>query len=213
MTSLDFAGNLVLGRTRPHVGGRLHPGPPRRTLTSMVGRRDHAVEAFPRRRTPAEALKRWTIPTIGALTPVGLIVVNLAAFVDHHLAEFRLIITALAFVSGMMLNSWAALKIYRVARRHMPSNPLVQDRNQELVLVAGMLVVIAGALLTALFCYQGLSDERSLPNKSTFITGVVAILAPILLQGLFDRALSGDSRSRRERRGGGLPPPPPPPGS
>jgi hypothetical protein len=183
----------------------------------MLGRRDQSPETvFPRRRSAGDLLKRWTIPVIGGITPVGLIVVNIAAFIDHHLEEFRWAITILAFVSGMMLNSWAALKIYRVAKRHLPNNPLVQDRNQEVVLVVAMAIVIAASFLTALFCYMGLGNEKELPNKSTFITGVLAIITPILLQGLFDRALSseGPGRRRKGRRESPppLPPPPPPAG-
>ncbi|MFN2569788.1 MAG: hypothetical protein ABR564_09345 [Candidatus Dormibacteria bacterium] len=156
-------------------------------------------------------VKRWTIPTIGAVTPIGLIVVNIAAFIDHHLAEFRWTITVLAFVSGMMLNSWAALGIYRVARRRLPRNALVQESNQELMLVLGMGLVIISAFLSALFCYKGLNDERELPNKLTFITGVVSILTPIALQAFFRRALNrGDGGSGHHRFDVPLPPPPPP---
>lgn len=155
------------------------------------------------RRGAGQLLKRWTIPTIGAVTPIGLIVVNIAAFIDHHLAEFRWTIAVLAFVSGMMLNSWAALGIYRVAKRRLPGNPVVQESNQELVLVVGMALVIASALASALFCYMGLNDERELPNKLTFVTGVVSILTPIALQAIFRRALTPDVVAD--------PPPPPPP--
>ena len=34
-------------------------------------------------RAVAAGLRRWTIPAIGALTPVGLIVVNIAVFIVH----------------------------------------------------------------------------------------------------------------------------------
>src|SRR5215472_18812255 len=80
-------------------------------------------------------LKRWTIPIIGALTPLGLIAVNISVFVVKNLAEFRWGITILAFVSSVMLNSWAALNIYRTFQRRAPDHALVSDRNQELVLV------------------------------------------------------------------------------
>ena len=158
---------------------------------------------------PMPWLKRWTIPLIGALTPVGLIAVNISVFVVKHLAEFRWGITILAFVSGLLLNSWAALNIYRTLQRRRPDHALVSDRNQELVLVGGMLIVIIAAFLTALFCYLGLSSEADLPNGITFITGIGAVLIPIVLQAIFRRTV------RRERiRDGtatvsGLPPVPP----
>lgn len=140
-------------------------------------------------------LKRWTIPIIGAITPVGLIVVNIAAFIVNHLAEFRWTITVLAFVSSMMLNSWFALNLYRVLQRRRPDHSLVQDRNQEMVLVGGVGVVIIASFLAALFCYLGLSDPKSLPNAPTFLSGAVAIAIPIVAQGFFSRARGGARRS------------------
>lgn len=162
-----------------------------------------------RRHGPLPFLKRWTIPIVGAVTPIGLIVVNISVFIVKHLDEFRWTIAILAFISSLMLNSWAGLNIYRTLQRRRPDHPLVSERNQEVALVAGMLIVIIAAFLTALFCYMGLSSEASLPNGVTFITGVVAILVPILLQAFFRRSL----RRQRERSGTasvtGLPPSPP----
>ena len=125
------------------------------------------------------------IPIIGALTPVGLMVVNIAAFIVHHLDAFRLIITVLAFVSGLMLNSWTGLNIYRNLRRRAPGHAVVADRNQEFAIVGGMAVVIIAAALTAWFCYQGLSNEKNLPNALTFLTGAVAVAIPVGLKLLF----------------------------
>jgi hypothetical protein len=163
----------------------------------------------------AAGLRRWTIPAIGALTPIGLIVVNIAAFIVHNLAQFRLGISVLAFVSSLMLNSWTALKIYHVLRRRFPDVGPLHERNQEVVLVLGMAVIVAISFVEALFCYSGLSNERDLPNTPTFVLGIVAIAIPILLQALFARLLGdgvpdpGDS----ERVDGYPLPPPPAPGS
>jgi small-conductance mechanosensitive channel len=160
-----------------------------------------------------DLLKRWTIPIVGAVTPVGLIVVNIAAFIVKHLAEFRWTIAILAFVSSLMLNTWAGLNIYRTLQRRRPDHALVHERNQEIVLVLGMLVIIVAAFLTALFCYLGLSSEANLPNGLTFITGVVAILVPIVLQAFFRGSLRRQVRRERLKSVGGLPPTPPPPAS
>jgi uncharacterized membrane protein YidH (DUF202 family) len=163
-----------------------------------------------RRRGPGAFLKRWTIPAIGAVTPLGLIAVNISIFVAKHLSEFRWAIAILAFISSLMLNSWAGLNIYRVFAQRRPDHPLVHERNQEMVLVAGMALVIALAFLTALFCFEGLANEADLPNALTFITGVVAILVPILLQALFRRGVG--TRRRGVARGvTGVQSPPPPP--
>ena len=79
-------------------------------------------------------LKRWTIPIIGALTPVSLIVVNISAFIVNNLTQFRWTISILAFVSGLMLNSWAGLNIYRMLQQRRPDHAIVSERNQEIVL-------------------------------------------------------------------------------
>jgi hypothetical protein len=180
----------------------------RRTLPrQVVGDRPHGLLPF---------LKRWTIPIIGAITPLGLIVVNIAAFIVKHLSEFRWAITILAFVSSMMLNSWVAINLYRVVQRRRPEHTLVQDRNQEMVLVGGMGVVILFSFLAALLCYLGLRDPDSLPNAPTFISGVVAIALPIIGQALFGRerrrSLRSDAGPRVTPGPRGTPSPPAQPG-
>ena len=142
-------------------------------------------------------LKRWMIPLIGALTPTALIVVNIAVFIVKNLTEFRITISILAFVSGLMLNSWAGLNIYRMLKLRRPDHPLVYERNQEVVLVLGMAVIIIAAFLTALFCYLGLSDYNHLPNGLTFFTGVLSAAVPILLRAAFHRGVP------KGRTGGG----------
>jgi chromate transport protein ChrA len=141
-------------------------------------------------------LKRWTIPIVGAITPVGLIVVNISIFIAKHLEQFRWTIAILAFISSVMLNSWAGLNIYRLLQRRRPHHAIFQERNQEIVLVAGMALIIAAAFLTALFCYLGLASQKDLPNSVTFITGLVAIAVPMLLQVLFRRGV----RTQRPER-------------
>jgi len=167
-----------------------------------LGRRTPARQVLDDRpRGVVPFLKRWTIPVIGAITPVGLIVVNIAAFIIKHLSEFRWSITVAAFVSSMMLNSWMAVNVYRVVQRRRPEHPLVQERNQELVLVGGVAVVIIASVLAALFCYLGLNDPKNLPNALTFFSGAAAIALPIVLQGVF-------GRERRRGRGGLMTPGP-----
>ncbi len=181
-----------------------------------------------RRRTPPPApspeprhsgrVRRWLIPALGAVTPTGLIVVNIAVFIYRHLDAFRWTIAILAFVSGMMLNSWIGLKIYRVLQRRYRENFLVSEVNQDMVLIGGMAVIIGASFVTALFCYLGLSSARDLPNPMTFLTGVFAILVPLVLQFIFERVLGGGRRSGGDAErpvnpfgGSTLPPPPPPP--
>jgi hypothetical protein len=166
-------------------------------------------------RTGGSRLRRWVIPAIGALTPVGLIVVNIAVFIVHHLPAFRWTITVLAFVSGMMLNSWFGLKIYRLFKRRYQDHALSAEGNQDVVLIVGMLLIIVLSFVTAVFCYLGLNDEKNLPNSLTFITGVAAILIPLTAQALFKRALGEGDTAPAPRPVAGQPrpalPPTPPP--
>jgi hypothetical protein len=150
------------------------------------------VTAEPDRHGLGAFLKRWTIPIIGALTPTALIVVNISIFIAKNLTEFRWTISILAFVSGLMLNSWAGLNIYRMLQQRRPDHALVHERNQEVVLVIGMAVIIVAAFLTALFCYLGLSDYGKLPNALTFFTGVLSAAVPILLRAAFHRGVPRD---------------------
>ncbi|MGA8015145.1 MAG: hypothetical protein WCB85_04425 [Candidatus Dormiibacterota bacterium] len=162
-------------------------------------------------------LRRWVIPTLGAVTPVGLIVVNIAVFIVKHLVAFRWTIAILAFVSGMLLNTWIGLKIYRLIKTRFRDHFLVSEVNQDLVLIGGMSLIIAISFVTALFCYIGLSNENNLPNATTFLTGVLAILFPLGMQFIFERILgSGTPKGDAGRpvsplASQSLPPPPPPP--
>jgi hypothetical protein len=115
-------------------------------------------------------------------------------------------------VSSLMLNSWTALKICRVAKLRFPNSAGLHDRNQEVVLVVGLALIIGISFVEALFCYNGLSNEADLPNSSTFILGVVAIAIPILLQALFARILHDTNADRLDERVDGYPLPPPAPG-
>src|ERR1035437_1063924 len=168
-----------------------------------------SVTAEPERRGVGAFLKRWTIPLIGALTPTALIVVNIAVFIVKNLNEFRWTISILAFVSGLMLNSWAGLNIYRMLQQRRPDHAVVSERNQEIVLVLGMAGITIAAFLTALFCYLGLSESPQLPNGLTFFTGVLSAAVPILLRAAFQRGVPrgrGRGGSTVSTVAGGLPP-------
>jgi hypothetical protein len=167
-------------------------------------------------RPDPSGIRRWAIPVIGAITPVSLIVVNIAVFIAKHLAEFRWTIAILAFVSGMMLNSWTGLKIYHLFQRRFRQHPLASDRNEDIVLVGGVGLIIGISFVTALFCYLGLSNEANLPNPMTFFTGVFAIAVPFALQFIFSRVLGHGRKEDEVERPvnpfpSSLPPPPPPP--
>jgi hypothetical protein len=157
----------------------------------MLRRRSSSRQADDRPHGLAPFLKRWAIPIIAAITPVGLIVVNIAAFIIKHLSEFRWSITIAAFVSSMMLNSWMAVNVYRMLQRRRPDLSWVQERNQEVALIVGVALVLISSALAALFCWWGLSDANNLPNGWTFFSGAIAIALPVLLQGVFARSKRG----------------------
>jgi uncharacterized SAM-binding protein YcdF (DUF218 family) len=158
-------------------------------------------------------VRPWIIPVVGGITPVLLIVVNVAAFIVQNLGAFRWTISILAFVSGIMLDSWTALNIYRALRVRYPGHPLLQDANQELLLVGSMGVIIFLSFVSGYFCYQGLGDANNLPNRLTFVTGAVAIATPILLVRLFDwlKSRAPDRRPHLTAHDGGAHSVPPPP--
>ena len=147
-------------------------------------------------RSPMGSSRKWLMPVIGSITPLGLIAVNVAEFIAQHLAEFRWAITVLAFVSGTMLNSWALLKVYGDFQGHHPDHPIVASRNQEVILIIGMSLVLLTAGVTALFCYEGLAQARNLPNEITLFTSILALSIPFLLTEFFERRTR--RRTRRE---------------
>ena len=134
-------------------------------------------------------VRRWTIPVIGGITPVGLMVVNIAAFIVHHLAEFRLGITICAFVSGLLLGAYQALNAYRVFKRRRPDADLLSESNEEMVLIIGMSAVILFSALTAFLCWEGLASDKNLPNALTFLGGAIGIAIPIVSQLYYRRTL------------------------
>jgi hypothetical protein len=141
----------------------------------------------PRRRNLRAFLKKWTIPIIGGITPVGLILVNVAVYINDHVQDLRWGIAVAAFLSGMMLNTWVALSLYRWVKRHFPDWSLTQEQNQEMVLVLGMFVITVISVLSAVFCFYGLGDAKHLPNKETFLYGAVQIAWPVFAKLFVDR--------------------------
>ena len=186
-----------------------------------------------------DALKRWAVPIIGGLTPVALIVINIAVWINDHVTELALWVAIAAFVSGMMFNSWIGLNLYRWVQRRWPQWSPVTEQNQEVMLVVGMGLITVITFLTSLGLYLNLRDARGLPNALTLWYGVIQIAYPFLLKIYVDRDRRRRGQDERQdgitpggsrtydiqpqgvRTGGyalrtsrpiGPPPPPPPPG-
>ena len=73
---------------------------------------------------PARAIptstRAWLLAALALITPLGLILVNVAAYVMAHLAAFRVAVTASAVVSTIVLNGIAAIAAYRYGVAHYP---------------------------------------------------------------------------------------------
>lgn len=139
------------------------------------------------------------------VTPAGLVVVNIAAYVMSHLAAFRLGITVSAVVSTVLLNAITGVAGYRTLRARLESSRLMGWMFQERFLRSnavcfGFLLVVAAAVSGEL-TYQGLSDPRKLPNLSTFLAGLLGLGVPLVLAALFTEQASPRSRRRFRTRG------------
>ena len=53
-------------------------------------------------------LRESVLLTLGVLTPLSILAVNVSAFVMVHLADFRVGIAACALLSGLVLNGLTA---------------------------------------------------------------------------------------------------------
>lgn len=150
-------------------------------------------------------IKRFAVPIIGGITPVALIAINTAVWINDHVHDLAIWVAIAAFVSGMMFNSWIGLNIYRWVQRRWPGWSPVTEQNQELVLVLGMGIITLVTFLTSLFLYFGLRDAKGLPNAWTLWYGIIQIAYPFVLKLYVDRD--------RRRRGGAWEPPAEPSGA
>ena len=143
--------------------------------------------ALPRRRRGVGAfLKQWTIPVIAGVPPLALMVINIAAFLVQHIEQFRWTVAVLAFLSGMMINSYIALNLFRLVQRHFPNLGIFHPSNEEIVVALGMGAITVISFLVAFFSYRGL-DAHNLPDKFTFIYGTGSILGAVIVKLFFDK--------------------------
>ena len=163
---------------------------------ALLRRRDRSAAPGEKRHWGRLAA-RWIVPIVGGITPVLLIAINVAAFMVKHLDQFRWTIAVLAFLSGMMLNTYLALKIYRFLQRRISAIPQVNEGNEEYVIVIGMGAVTVFSFILAYLSYKGLEDPNGLPNAFTFWYGFLQIALPFGYKIFFD----WDRTSAGRRRG------------
>jgi hypothetical protein len=148
---------------------------------------------------------RWTIPIVGGITPVMLIAVNVAVWINDHVTYVAFWLAIAAFLSGMMLNTWWVLKAYRFAHNRRPQWGIFDPRHEELMLVLGMGAITVFTFVLAYGVYVGLKDTKHLPNGYTLWWGILQILIPIVAKVFFDR---DEERAARRRAPAGSAPAP-----
>lgn len=156
------------------------------SLTRPAPRQTAPTVPLSRRRRIGRFLKKWTIPVVGGVTPVGLMVINIAAFLVKHLDQFRWAIAVLAFLSGMMLNTYVGLNLYRWVQRRAPDFALVKQQNEELMVAVGMGVITVITFVFAYLTYVNLTVDN-IPGGFTFVYGTVQIATAVVIKLFFDR--------------------------
>ncbi len=121
------------------------------------------------------------LPVIGLATPVGLLVVNFSAWVISQLGAFRWGVAVSALVSALILNSLTALSVYRYVRNRWPDFVVSRQENETWVLVAAIVIILAVAVLSAVFSYVGMANPKQLPNGIAVVTGFLGVVIPLAL--------------------------------
>lgn len=115
---------------------------------------------------------------IGISAPVGLLVVNGAAFVMSHLADFRLSIGIAAVVSSLAL---ATVTAQTVLDRVAAYAPELYARHHRWMIAAAALSVVAWSLFAGWGTYQSMSDATKLPNVYAVLTALWLLALPFAL--------------------------------
>jgi len=135
---------------------------------------------------------RLLLVGIGVITPIGILVVNAAAFVMRNLVQFRIAIAACALVSSLVLNGLTASWLLRLAGRKSLS---IYMRHRDWATILATIVVVGTAIGAAIFTYIGMSNPSHLPDGLAVLTSLLALLVPLAITW-FSRmvANSGDRR-------------------
>jgi hypothetical protein len=132
---------------------------------------------------------------LAVITPAGLVIVNIAAYVMQNLAVFRVGITVSAVVSTVVLNGLTAVTAYRLGLSRWPEHWFFAEHRRNGLLAVFVFGLILGATLAGTLTYQGLSDPTKLPNVSTFVAGLIGLAVPLLAA-----AVLRENPTRRQRR-------------
>ncbi len=114
--------------------------------------------------------------SLGVITPLGILAVNISAFVMGHLPALRLIIAGCALVSGLVLNGLTAWWVLRLASRN--ANPLYREYRTWAIGAAVIIVAVTaggGGYLT----YLGMRDPTHLPDSLSIVVATFMLVLPL----------------------------------
>ncbi len=131
-------------------------------------------------------LRDIVLVAIGTVTPVGILAVNASAFIMQHLGEFRTGLAVAALISSMLLNGLAATSAIRFSQRNAP---LLYAEYRRAAWVAAVLVVVGTSVGAAYLTYLGLHDPRKLPDRTSIVASLWALLTPFAIAYLDRRYL------------------------
>ncbi|HEY8740927.1 MAG TPA: hypothetical protein VIN56_10085 [Candidatus Dormibacteraeota bacterium] len=138
------------------------------------------------------------------VTPAGLVLVNIAAYVMQNLAAFRLAITVSAVVSTIVLNGITGVAAYRTLATRFAESPgigwVFLPRHLRSNAVCGAFLLVLAATVAGELTYRGLSDPRRIPNLQTFLAGLLGLAVPLILAALFRDAVTPRMRRRYRTR-------------
>jgi hypothetical protein len=121
-------------------------------------------------------LRESVLLALGVITPLGILAVNISAFVMSHLVQFRIGIAALALLSGLVLNGLTAWWLLRLASRS--AAPLFAEYRRWAIGAAVLIVALTaagGGYLT----YLGMRDPRRLPDTLSMVVATIMLLLPL----------------------------------
>lgn len=114
----------------------------------------------------------------GISAPIGLLVVNSAAFVMDHLTEFRLSIGIASVLSSLALSGLTAHTVLGRVAAYVPD---LYARFRAWMIGAAVVSVVAWSLLGGWGAYQSMRDARSLPNLAAVLTALWLVALPFLM--------------------------------
>ncbi len=121
-------------------------------------------------------LREIVLLSLGVITPLGILAVNISAFVMGHLPALRLIIAGCALVSGLVLNRLTAWWVLRLASRN--ANPLYREYRTWAIGAAVIIVAVTaggGGYLT----YLGMRDPTHLPDSLSIVVATFMLVLPL----------------------------------